>query len=250
MSGPITTLSLPTTAPPVSRRPALLLLGLAAASLALTFVALALGAPTWPWLLAAVAVSAGLLAADRLAVLRGQHGVLRLRVEDGGVVVVGSPWSRVVDLLVAPVLLVGLGGAAAAYADVSSTSGSVTVVPLVVLAVLLAVAALRLVRIIVLQRRASRLRLDREGVEPSGTSGRGTFPWELVEGVRREGDRLTLLAPGGPPVVLPSDELRSDPELVARLVEHYLRHRRDREELGDERVLQRVREDRLDAPGR
>ena len=58
-------------------------------------------------------------------------------------------------------------------------------------------------------------------------------------------NQLVLLAHDGTAVDLPAVELRSDPQLVARLIEHYRVHRRDRPELADARVLRRVSENRL-----
>ncbi len=90
---------------------------------------------------------------------------------------------------------------------------------------------------------ATREKID-EGIEDASDSTGG----RVVDGV---GDAwngtVTLLGFEGASVKLPVAELRSDPQLVARLVEHYRAHRGDRAELTDGRALQRVREGRLRA---
>ena len=85
-------------------------------------------------------------------------------------------------------------------------------------------------------------------MEVSGADGRATFDRDDLTGVRAGPgpNALALLGHAGTSVDLPAAELRSDPQLLARLLEHYRSHREDRTELHDGRVLDRVRKDGLD----
>lgn len=253
MSRPVTTVALPsaTTTRSALLGPVLLAV-VAVASLALGLLAFRVDRPTWGWLLCAVGVAVGALAADQLYAAGGRTGRLRLRTTETGLVVLGSPWSRAVDVVAAVVFVVALVASLLASVDAGAEpggSGLATAGPVVVLALLAALAFYRVLGVLATRRRTSRLRLHSEGVEASGADGRATFSWDALTGVQAGPgpNVLVLLGHAGTDVPLPAVELRSDPQLVARLLEHYRTHPRDRAELVDERALSRVREDRLAA---
>lgn len=208
MSDDVLTLRLPTSggaaAPPV----ALVVLGSVLLLALGCLVAAPLAAPVqpgWAWLLGAIGIAVALWVSDVLLTLLTRGGRVRLRLVVGAVEVVGSRWSRPVDV-VAPLAFLALVG---------------------------------LLRVLGRSRRRSRLRLAAGGLEVSGPQGRGEFEWDALTGAREM--PLAVRTVAGSWVSLPGSELRSDPALLARLVEHYRTHPRDRHELADERVVERVR---------
>lgn len=203
--------------------------------------------PSWAWLLGAVGVAVALWVVDVLVTLLTRGGRLRLRLVAGATEVVGSPGSRLVDLA-APLVFVGalVGGALSLVDTDPSASGTTDLdaaAPVAVLALLALMSFLGLLGVLRRTRLRSRLRLHVGGLEVSGPSGRGDFEWDALTRVRPT--PLAVLSIAGSWVPLPGAELRSDPVLVARLVEHYRAHPRDRSELTDGRAIDRAREDRL-----
>ncbi|MFV0407834.1 MAG: PH domain-containing protein [Propioniciclava sp.] len=87
------------------------------------------------------------------------------------------------------------------------------------------------------------VRLDRAGILARGGSQPTLqIPWSQVEGVElRAGSRVTLHTDKQGPRPLAVGLLRSDPSLVAALIEFYRDHPRLREELHDDRVIARLR---------
>lgn len=165
----------------------------------------------------------------------GRRGRLRVRRRGEGVEVLGWAWSRPVEVVQPIVLLVGFVGATLAL---EGPPGTLVSLVMLTAALLAAWGYFRLVMVLGLRRRRSRVVLGAEGVELSGTDGRGLFPWDVLTGVDER--PLRLLGHGPPDVRLPARELLSDPALVARLVERYQRRPSRRGELADHRVFQQV----------
>ncbi|WP_170169849.1 PH domain-containing protein [Nocardioides aurantiacus] len=207
--------------------------------------------PSWAWMFGAMGVALLLWVADLLVTLLTRRGRLRLRAVDGTTEVVGSPWSRPVDVAAPVVLVLALVGGVLSLVDPGPLAPGTTsldaAAPVAVLAVLALLATAGLRHVLAGRRLRSRLRLHASGVEVSGPDGRDHLPWSSLTGV---GPRpLALLGYSGRVLALPGPELRSDPDLVARLVEHYRTHPRERDELADGRAVERARTGRLDELG-
>jgi hypothetical protein len=260
MSGPVITLALPSSGTPATPRRAVvgpvLVLAVALGSLALAVV-VASSQATWAWLLGGIGVALLPWALDALVTTTGRRGRLRLRTEEGATEVVGSPWSGLVDVAGAVVLVGALVGGLLALVDggagsrgqtrTTGTPGLDTAAPVAVLALLALLAFLAFLGVLSGRRRRSRLRLGVDGLEVTGPGGLEFFEWQALTGLRTAptSGALTVRGLEGTSVNLPAQELRSQPVLVARLVEHYRTQRPDRPELADGRAIDRVREDRL-----
>lgn len=226
---------------------ALPLLVVGVGCLALGIVGFGMDRATWGWLLGAVGVALVLLGADQAHIRAGRRGRLRVRRTRSGLEVVGSRWSRAVDVAATLVFVAALVGALMDLAEVGGTPGLDAAGPVVVLAVLAALAFFTTLRVIGLRRRPTWLRLGPEGLEVSGPQGREAFAWADLTAVQAGPglDDLVLVGHGESRVDVPVAELRSDPAAAARLLEHYRASDRDRAELGDDRALERIRTDRL-----
>ena len=175
----------------------------------------------------------------------GRAGRLRLAVDEDGVTVVGSPWpSRLEALAVVPAVI-GTGWFLVRLGWPGDVLGALTLVLLVGLLALTARSALRIANG---TRRVPAITLTRSGVSVTQPDGREPFAWSDLVGMSLEGKggRLLLRGHEGSSVPILTQELRSDPALVAALVRTYLATPSRRPELADERVLDRLRAGRLD----
>lgn len=243
----VTSLTLPAAG---SRRTTSRLLLVLGCVLAVALVCLVLAAvvatsrPTWSWLLGGIGAALVPWVLDVLVTALGRRGRLRLRTVGSATEVVGSAWSRPVDVAAAVVLLVALVGSLLSLVDTSTgTPGLDAAAPVAVLALLALLAFGTLLSVVARRRRRSRLRLHAGGLEVSGPDGRGDFEWDALTRLRPS--PLAAQTVDGAWVPLQQQELRSDPALVARLVEHYRTHPRERDELADGRAVERARTDRL-----
>ncbi|MGL5829464.1 MAG: hypothetical protein ACRC0L_07835, partial [Angustibacter sp.] len=166
--------------------------------------------------------------------------------DDGGLEVVGSVWPARAGVLAAVVTVVGtvLG----VVALVGGDSPDVTAAgPVVVLAGFAVAAVWPAARYLAGRRPVDSLTLDRHGFTARSRGRAEPFTWGDVTGfgVGLGGLTVQVVGHGGTSVPFPAAELRSDPALVARLLDHYRTHDRDRSDLASGAALTRLRNGEL-----
>lgn len=183
-----------------------------------------------------------LVAGSMAAAVPRRRDHLRVRQVDRGLEVVGSAWPQR-SLIPAAVVTV----AGAVIAVLNLTSGPDILTPTVLLVLCAAGASWAAIRYLAGRRPLDRVRLTRSGFS---TRVRGTevdHGWGDAAGfgVGKLGLVVEIRpANGGPddPLFFPASELRSDPVLVAELLEFYRAHERLRGELVSGAVVERLRQ--------
>lgn len=214
-------------------------------------VAVAGDQPTWAVLFVTLSamVLVSLLGLVAAALPRRRHW-LRVRTSREGVEVVGSPWPARAGVLLAGVAVVGLLAGALVLARSSSRSLD-TIAPVLVLGGFAVGGAWTAIRYAVRRQPLDAILLRREGLTVRRGRSTESFGWGQVTGFRvgKGGLTLDLLGHSGTSVPVPTSELRSDPAVVAELLEFYRTHERERSELGSGRAADRVRTAAFSAAG-
>lgn len=183
-----------------------------------------------------------LLAGSVAAALPRRSHHLRVRQVPEGLEVVGSPWPQRSGVLAALLMIAG-----AVVAVVTFSSGLDVLTPTVLLLLCAPASGWAALRYLTGRRPVDRVMVGRHGFT-SRIRGRETeMSWGDVSGfaVSKMGLVVDVHAPNetdGPAAVIPIAELRSDPTLVADLLEFYRDHVRLRSELMSDAVLDRLRQ--------
>lgn len=183
-----------------------------------------------------------LLAGSMAAAVPRRRDHLRVSHDARALEVVGSPWPQRSGIPAAMVVVVG-----AVVALLNVTSGPDILTPTVLLVLCAAGASWAAIRYLAGRRPLDRVTLSREGftTRVRGTevdhvwgdvSGFGVGKLGLVVEIHPANDT------GGSPLSFPVSELRSDPVLVAELLDFYRGHERLRGELVSGAVLERLRQ--------
>lgn len=188
---------------------------------------------------------AGVLA----AALPSRRHHLRVATRDDGLEVVGSPWIERSGVVLAPVLVV-LSGVMVVMA-VRSDEGPLDVwIPTVLMLLLTGFVAWTAQRYLSGHRPVDGFTLRRQGFTVRLRGSAEEFGWGDVIGFRMgwRGVTVVVLGHAGTTVPCWALGLRSDPALVAALLEFYRSHERERSELANGRALERARAGTFLAP--
>lgn len=159
-----------------------------------------------------------------------RNGVLRARLTEANLKIVGSPWQGRMRL-VGPLLLLAaaLGWVVLGF-DGMSRNDFYAVAALTVVGLIGLVDALPL-------RQPAAVELSVHGVRARAGKTTVDLAWSDLRGVTRGPNGRTIdFASADAFVPLPATELRSDPALVAHLIEYLRRHPADRHRLDDDLV--------------
>lgn len=199
--------------------------------------------PTWAVLFVALTLFVALvLGGFVLGALPVNRGKLRVRAHDGALEVVGSLWARWAEMATAVLLWIGvLAGVMVLLGPGGSEPQSVG--PVIILAGFALGVTWFVARFLTGHRPQDALVMRREGFSTRRAGSTESFQWGDVTGVAvgNGGMTVDLLGFSGTKAPFPASELRSDPALVAALLEFYRTHERERSELASGRALDRVR---------
>ncbi|MGL5850863.1 MAG: hypothetical protein ACRCZD_08805 [Phycicoccus sp.] len=224
------------------------LLAVTALGVLLSRIALDGDQPTWAVLFGTITIMLLIFLAGYIAaVIPGRRGVVRARQRGDELDLVGSPWPMRGEVLAAMVALVGTVLGAVVLVRRDEVSNVTAAGPVVVLAGLAASATWPAVKYVTGRRPVDFLSLGRRGFTVRSRGRAESFAWADATGfaVGLGGLTVQVLGYEGTSVPIPAAGLRSDAALVARLLEYYRTHERERAELSSGAALDRLRDGQL-----
>ncbi|MGL4174265.1 MAG: hypothetical protein ACRCTR_09405 [Actinomycetota bacterium] len=219
----------------------LVFLGLTGLGVLLGRIALNGGQPTWAVLFGATAAMPVVLVVGYAAAAHRRRGTVRAQQHGEGLEIIGSVWPIRAEALAGLILLIGT-----AIGVVVLTRNPIDVNaigPIVLLAGLTVIAFWPVVKYLTGRRSLDSLVLDQEGFTVQTRGRIVQFFWEDAMGFKIGGGGLSVQILGyeRTMVSIPMSELRSDPRLVAQILEYYHTHEHERSDLSSGAALDRLR---------